>query len=66
MIRWCTKNGAGNGAVFVLSKRPVAKLGHETDPPDRNSHHADSDAKIGCRRDRTGDNPDDASAGDAE
>ena len=46
--------------------RPVAKLDHETDPPDSNSHHADSDAKIGCRVDRTGDNPDDASADDAE
>jgi hypothetical protein len=37
------------------------KLDHETDPPDSNSHHADSDAKIGCHPDRTGDNPDDAS-----
>jgi hypothetical protein len=45
---------------------PVAKLDHETDPPDRNSHHADSDTKRGCRRDRTGENPDDASADDAE
>jgi hypothetical protein len=62
MIQWCTKNGAGNGAVSVFSIRPVAKLAHETDPPDSNSHRADSDAKIGCRPDRTGDNPDDASA----
>ena len=46
--------------------RPVAKLDHETDPPDSNSHHADSDAKIGCRPDRTGDNPDDASKDDRE
>jgi hypothetical protein len=46
--------------------RPVAKLHHETDPPDSNSHHADSDAKIGCRPDRTGDNPDDASKDDRE
>ena len=48
------------------SMRPVAKLDHETDPPDSNSHHADSDAKIGCRPDRTGDNPDDASKDDRE
>jgi site-specific DNA recombinase len=61
-----TKNGAGNGAVFVLSMRPVAKLDNETDPPDYNSHHPDSDGKIGCRPDRTGDNPDDASADDPE
>ena len=60
------QNGAGNGAVFVLPMRPVAKLHHETDPPDSNSHHADSDAKIGCRPDRTGDNPDDASKDDRE
>ena len=46
--------------------RPVAKLHHETDLPDSNSHHADSDAKIGCRPDRTGDNPDDASKDDRE
>ena len=45
---------------------PVAKLDHETDPPDGNSHHADSDAKIGCRVDRTGDNPEDASEDDTE
>jgi hypothetical protein len=45
---------------------PVAKLDHETDPPDSNSHRADCDAKIGCRVDRTGDNPDDASEDDAE
>ena len=45
---------------------PVAKLDHETDPPDSNSHHADSDAKIGCRVDRTGDNPEDASEHDTE
>ena len=31
-------------------------------PADSNSHRADSDAKIGRRPDRTGDNPDDASA----
>jgi len=61
MIQWCTKNDAGNGAVSVFSIRPVAKLDHETDAPDSNGHHADSDAKIGCRPDRTGENPDDAS-----
>ena len=43
---------------------PVAKLDHETDPPDTNSHRADSDAKIGCRVDRSGDDPDDASLTD--
>ena len=41
---------------------PVAKLDHETDPPDSDSQQADSDAKFGCRRIRTGDNPDNASA----
>ena len=41
---------------------PVAKLDHETDPPDCDSQQADSDAKFGCRRIRTGDNPDNASA----
>jgi hypothetical protein len=45
---------------------PVAKLDHETDPPDAYCHHADSDAKLGCCPDRTGDNPDDASEDDAE
>ena len=53
-------------AYSVFSMHPVAKLDHETDPPDRNSHHADSDTKRGCRRDRTRENPDDASADDAE
>src|SRR6516225_8276062 len=48
------------------SMRPVAELDHETDPPDSNSHHADSDAKIGYRPERTGDNPDDASKDDRE
>ena len=33
-----------------------------TDPPDSDSQQADSDAKFGCRRIRTGDNPDNASA----
>ena len=41
---------------------PVAKLDHETDLPDSDSQQADSDAKFGCRRIRTGDNPDNASA----
>ena len=41
---------------------PVAKLDHETDPPDSDGQQADSDAKFGCRRIRTGDNPDNASA----
>jgi hypothetical protein len=49
-------------AVSVLSMHPAAKLDHETDPADSNSHRADSDAKIGRRPDRKGDNPDDASA----
>ena len=45
---------------------PVAKLDHETDPPDSDSQQADSDAKFGCRVDRTGDNPEDASEDDTE
>ena len=53
-------------SMWRQSTRPVAKLDHEADPPDGNGRHADSDAKRGCRRDRTGDNPDDASADNAE
>ena len=45
---------------------PVAKLDHETDPPDSDSQQADSDAKFGCRRVRAGDNPDNASADNSE
>jgi len=53
-------------SMWRQSTRPVAKLDHEADPSDGNGRHADSDAKRGCRRDRTGDNPDDASADNAE
>jgi hypothetical protein len=49
-----------------VSPRVVAKLDHEADPPDSNGYHAHSDAKCGCRRDRTGNNPADASDDDAE
>ena len=45
---------------------PVAKLDHETDPPDSDSQQADRDAKFGCRRVRAGDNPDNASADNSE
>jgi len=61
-----TKNGASNGAVLFCQCALLRNSTRETDPPDYNSHHADSDAKIGCRPDRTGDNPDDASADDPE
>ena len=69
--KWARSTGALRTALATAPflsclTHPVSMLGHETNPPDSYSHHANSDAKFGCRRDRTGDDPSDPSADDTE